>query len=74
MKNNRDKVIYEVARVTGVMMTMYGMLRDMGICNMVDDGKVGVLGGVVQGAVDGLGRIVEMWDYDPEQDEGGGDE
>lgn len=74
MMKNRDKVIAEIGRAQGVMMTMYALLRDMGIVNMVDEEKNGKLGDVLGDTMQGLDSIVEAWDYDPTQDEENHDE
>lgn len=74
MMKNRDKVIAEIGRAQGVMMTMYALRRDMVIANMVDEDKNGKLGDVLGDTMQGLDSIVEAWDYDPTQDEENDDE
>ena len=67
-------MVYETGRAQGVIMTMYALLRDMGIANMVDDDKDGKLGAVTADTVQGLNEIVELWDSDPAQEADGGDD
>ena len=57
------------ARAQGVILTMGALLRDMGIANMVDEGKTGELGAVVSGTVNALNEVARLWD-----DETGGED
>lgn len=52
-------------------MTMGALLRDMGIANMVDDGKTGKLDEVVSGTIHALNEVAKLWDNSPEA---GGDD
>lgn len=54
------------ARAQGVIMTMGALLRDMGIANMVDDGKTGKLDEVVGNSIHALNEAAQLWDYAPE--------
>ena len=58
------------ARAQGVIMTMGALLRDMGIANMVDDGKTGKLDDVVAHSIHALNEVAQLWDYDPKAGEG----
>lgn len=51
-------IVAEITRAQGVIMTMFALIRDMGIANMVDDGKDGKLGEVVNDAIMGLNSIL----------------
>lgn len=50
------------ARAQGVIMTMGALLRDMGIANMVDDGKTGKLDDVVGNSIHALNEVVQLMD------------
>lgn len=54
------------ARAQGVILTMGALLRDMGIANMVDEGKTGELGAVVRGTVNALSEVARLWDDETE--------
>lgn len=54
------------ARAQGVILTMGALLRDMGIANMVDEGKTGELGAVVSGTVNALNEVARLWDDETE--------
>lgn len=54
------------ARAQGVIMTMGALLRDMGIANMVDEGKTGKLDEVVDNSIHALNEAAQLWDYAPE--------
>lgn len=58
------------ARAQGVIMTMGALLRDMGIANMVDDGKTGKLDEVVGNSIHALNEAAQLWDYAPEAGDG----
>ena len=62
----RDRVIVATARAQGVILTMNALLRDMGIANMVDEGKTGELGAVVRGTVNALSEVARLWDDETE--------
>lgn len=68
MLKPRDEVIAEISRAEGVMMTMYALIRDMGITNKVEADKDGKLGDVLGDAMNGLQRVVELWDTDPAEE------
>ena len=67
----KDNVIAELSRAQGVLMTLYALIRDMGIANMVDEDKNGKLGDVIGDTMQGLNSILDAWDYDPSKDEDG---
>lgn len=54
------------ARAQGVIMTMGALLRDMGIANMVDEGKTGKLDEVVANSIHALNEAAQLWNYAPE--------
>lgn len=58
------------ARAQGVIMTMGALLRDMGIANMVDEGKTGKLDEVVGNSIHSLNEVAQLWDYAPEAGDG----
>ena len=58
------------ARAQGVIMTMGALLRDMGIANMVDEGKTGKLDEVVTHSIKALNEAAQLWDYAPEAGDG----
>lgn len=58
----REQIIAQVSRAQGVLMTLYGLVRDIEIASLVDDGKTGELGGVVMDTIHGLNRVVDLWD------------
>ena len=68
MMTPRDRVIIATARAQGVILTMNALLRDMGIANMVDDGKTAKLDEVTMNAFKMLNEVRELWDYDPGKD------
>jgi hypothetical protein len=43
-------------------MTMGALLRDMGIANMVDDGKTGKLDDLVVNSIHALNEVAQLWD------------
>lgn len=62
MMTPRDRVLTATARAQGVIMTMGALLRDMGIANMVDDGKTGKLDDVVGNSIHALNEVAQLWD------------
>ena len=58
------------ARAQGVILTMGALLRDMGIANMVDEGKTGKLDEVVGNSIHALNEAAQLWDYAPEAGDG----
>lgn len=70
----KQTIIAEIGRAGGVMMTMYALIRDMGIANMVDDDKNGKLGDVLGDTMHGLNGIIDIinadggWEDDDEVD------
>ena len=68
MMTPRDRVIVATARAQGVILTMNALLRDMGIANMVDEGKTAKLDEVAMNAYKMLNEVRELWDYDPVKD------
>ena len=58
------------ARAQGVIMTMGALLRDMGIVNMVDEGKTEKLDEVVANSIHALNEVAQLWDYDPKAGDG----
>lgn len=66
MMTPRDRVLTATARAQGVILTMGALLRDMGIANMVDEGKTGELGAVVRGTVNALSEVARLWDDETE--------
>ena len=66
MMTPRDRVLTVTARAQGVILTMGALLRDMGIANMVDEGKTGELGAVVRGTVNALSEVARLWDDETE--------
>lgn len=71
MMTPRDRVLTATAMAQGVILTMGALLRDMGIANMVDDGKTGKLDKVVSGTIHALNEVAKLWDNSPEA---GGDD
>ena len=69
MMTPRDRVITEVSRAQGVMMTMYALIRDMGIANMVEEGKTGELESVVGATLKGIQKVVDLWDGSPDAED-----
>lgn len=66
MMTPRDRVLTATARAQGVIMTMGALLRDMGIANMVDEGKTGKLDDIVAHSIHALNEVVHLWDGNPE--------
>ena len=58
------------AMAQGVIMTMGALLRDMGIANMVDEGKTGKLDELVANSIHALNEVAQLWNYDPKAGEG----
>lgn len=58
------------ARAQGVIVTMGALLRDMGIANMVDEGKTGKLDEVVGNSIHALNEAAQLWNYAPEAGDG----
>lgn len=70
-RETRDRIRGEVSRASGVLMLMYGLVRDLNICSMVEENKAGFFGSVVQDTLEGLMLINDLID---EEDKHGNDE
>ncbi|MBQ6120258.1 MAG: hypothetical protein IJI59_00810 [Clostridia bacterium] len=70
MMTPKERVLVATARAQGVIMTMGALLRDMGIANMVDEGKTGKLDEVVDNSIHALNEAAQLWDYAPEAGDG----
>lgn len=66
MMTPRDIALIATARAQGVIMTMGALLRDMGIANMVDEGKTGKVDEVVTHSIHALNEVAQLWDGNPE--------
>lgn len=67
-KETRDRIRGEVNRTAGVLMMMYGLIRDQLIASMVDEDKPGFFGSVVQDTLQGLMLICDLIDEEDEEE------
>lgn len=58
----REQMIAEISRAEGVMMTLYGFVRDTEIASLVDEDKNGKLGDVIGDTLQGLDHVIDLWD------------
>lgn len=68
-RETRDRIRGEVNRAAGVLMLMYGLIRDNIIGSLVDDSKAGFFGSAVQDTLEGLMLIPELIDGEDESNE-----
>ena len=61
MLTPREKVMVATAKAEGVLCALYGIVRDMDICNMVDKNENGKLGDVVADTLAGLEYVRASW-------------
>lgn len=63
-RETRDRIRGEVARACGVLMTLYGLVRDTQVGAMVDADQDGFFGSVIADTVAGLQLIGDLIDED----------
>ena len=68
MLTPRENVMITTAKAEGVLCALYGIVRDMNICNLVDKNENGKLGDVIADTLTGLEYVREAWSA------GGGDD
>lgn len=66
----RDTMIAEISRAEGVIMTLYALVRDCQIGAMVDEAANGKMGDVIGDTLEGLNRVIHLWDGDDVGSEG----
>ncbi len=69
MMTPRENVMVATAKAEGVLCTLYAIVRDMNIGQLVDKNENGKLGDVIGDTLAGLEYVREAWSAGGEDDE-----